>query len=220
MIDCVVGNKLLPANIRQDIIERTDGIPLFVEEMTKAVLEAESEGEARQTAAAIPAPALAVPASLHASLMARLDRLGPAKEVAQIGAAIGREFSHGLLAAVVRKPEAELDSALDRLVAPVCCFGKALPPHATYLFKHALVQDATVRHTAARAAPSAARAASGKRWKAEFPEIAENQPELLARHFTDGRPDRKGGALWGKAGQRSLGARRWSEARRTTHART
>ena len=125
MIDRVVGNKLLPANICQDIIERTDGIPLFVEEMTKAVLEAESEGEARQTAAAVPSPALAVPATLHASLMARLDRLGPAKEVAQIGAAIGREFSHGLLAAVVRKPDAELESALDRLVAPVCCFGRA-----------------------------------------------------------------------------------------------
>ena len=101
MIDGVVGNKLLPTSIRQDIIERTDGIPLFVEEMTKAVLEAESEDEARRTVAAIPSPALAVPASLQASLMARLDRLGPAKEVAQIGAAIGREFSHALLSAVV-----------------------------------------------------------------------------------------------------------------------
>ena len=105
MIDGVVGNKSLPANIRQDIIERTDGIPLFVEEMTKAVLEAGSEGAAQRTAAAVPSPALAVPASLQASLMARLDRLGPAKEVAQIGAAIGREFSHALLSAVVSKPE-------------------------------------------------------------------------------------------------------------------
>ena len=117
MVDRVVGNKLLPASIRHDIIERTDGIPLFVEEMTKAVLEAEGEGEARRTAAAVPSPALAVPASLHASLMARLDRLGSAKEVAQVGAVIGREFSHALLAAVVRKPEAELQSALDRLIA-------------------------------------------------------------------------------------------------------
>ena len=108
MIDRVVGNKLLPASIRQDIIERTDGIPLFVEEMTKAVLEAEGEGEARRTAGAVPSPALAVPASLHASLMARLDRLGPAKEVAQIGAAIGREFSHALLAAVVAMSMARL----------------------------------------------------------------------------------------------------------------
>ena len=142
MIDGVVGNKPLPANIRQDIIERTDGIPLFVEEMTKAVLEAGSEGEAQRTVAAIPSPTLAVPASLQASLMARLDRLGPAKEVAQIGAAIGREFSHALLAAVVRKPEAELASALDRLIAAGLLFRQGVPPHATYLFKHALVQDA------------------------------------------------------------------------------
>ena len=105
MIARVTGNKSLPANIQKDIIERTDGIPLFVEEMTKAVLEAESEEAAERTVAAVPSRALAVPATLHASLMARLDRLGPAKEVAQIGAAIGREFSHELIAAVVRRPE-------------------------------------------------------------------------------------------------------------------
>src|SRR5713226_5115374 len=97
MIDRVVGNKQLPASIRREIVERTDGIPLFVEEMTKAVLEAESEGAARRLVAAVPSSALAVPASLHASLMARLDRIGPAKEVAQIGAAIGREFKHALV---------------------------------------------------------------------------------------------------------------------------
>ena len=142
MIDGVIGNKLLPANIRQDIIERTDGIPLFVEEMTKAVLEAESDDEARRTAVAIPSPALAVPVSLHALLMARLDRLGgPAKEVAQIGAAIGREQPHALLALVTRKPDAELEAALNRLVAAGLLFRQGLPPHATYLFKHALVRD-------------------------------------------------------------------------------
>ena len=85
MIDRVVGNKLIPAGVRQDIIERTDGIPLFVEEMTKSVLEAGTDEEAQRTAAAIPSTAPSVPASLHASLMARLDRLGPAKEIAQIG---------------------------------------------------------------------------------------------------------------------------------------
>ena len=104
----LAGNKELPAHVMAEIVERTDGIPLFVEEMTKAVLEAEGEGEAQRTAAAIPSPAQAVPASLHASLMARLDRLGSVKEVAQIGAAIGREFAHTLLAAVVHEPEAEL----------------------------------------------------------------------------------------------------------------
>jgi len=142
MIDGVIGNKLLPASIRQDIIERTDGIPLFIEEMTKAVLEADSEDAALRTAAAIPPPILAVPASLQASLMARLDRLGPAKEIAQTAAAIGREFSHALLAAVVRKPEAELQAALNRLAAAGLLFRQGIPPHTTYLFKHALVQDA------------------------------------------------------------------------------
>ena len=105
MIDNLASEQSIPTNIRHDIIERTDGIPLFVEEMTKAVLEAEGEGAAAQ---AVSMPKLAVPASLHASLMARLDRLGPAKEMAQIGAALGREFSHALLAAVVREPETEL----------------------------------------------------------------------------------------------------------------
>ena len=140
MIDRVVANKLLPASVRQDIIERTDGIPLFVEEMTKAVLEA--EGEAERAVSVVPSPTLAVPASLHASLMARLDRLGSAKGVAQIGAAIGREFSHALLAAVVRKPEAELQSALDRLFVAGLLFRQGVPPHSNYLFKHVLVQDA------------------------------------------------------------------------------
>jgi predicted ATPase len=135
----LVGNKDLPADVTAEIVERTDGIPLFVEEMTKAVLEAESEGEARQTAAAMPSPALAVPASLHASLMARLDRLGPAKEVAQIGAVIGREFSHALLAAVADRSEADVSSALDRIIAAGLLFRQGSAPQATYLFKHALV---------------------------------------------------------------------------------
>src|SRR6202166_1064218 len=138
----LVGNKKLPADVLAEIVERTDGIPLFVEEMTKAVLEAESEGAARRTVAAVPSSALAVPASLHASLMARLDRLGPAQEIAQIGAAVGRGFSHTLLVAVARKPEGETASALDRLIAAGLLFRQGTPPHASYLFKHALVQDA------------------------------------------------------------------------------
>ena len=203
MIDRVVGNKLIPANIRQDIIERTDGIPLFVEEMTKAVLEAESEGEAWRTAAAVPSPALAVPASLHASLMARLDRLGPAKEVAQVGAAIGREFSHALLAAVMRKSEAELGSALDRLIAAGLLFRQGMPPHATYLFKHALVQDAAYG-TLLREPRRALHARIAETLESQFAEIAESQPELLARHCTEAGLIEKAAGLWGKAGQRSL----------------
>jgi predicted ATPase len=211
MIDRVVGNKQLPANIRQDIIERTDGIPLFVEEMTKAVLEAESEGEARRTAAAVPSPALAVPASLHASLMARLDRLGPAKEVAQIGAVIGREFSHALLAAVVCKPEAELGSALDHLIAAGLLFRQGIPPHATYLFKHALVQDAAYG-TLLREPRRALHARIADVIENQFKEIAENQPELLARHFTEAGLIEKAAGLWGKAGQRSLARSALAEA--------
>jgi predicted ATPase len=182
MIDGVVGNKLLPANIRQDIIERTDGIPLFVEEMTKAVLEAGSEAAAEHTASEVPSLRLAVPASLHASLMARLDRLGPAKEEAQIAAAIGREFTHALMAAVARKPEAELGSALDRLVAAGLLFRQGVPPNATYLFKHALVQDAAYG-TLLRDPRRALHARIVETIESQFDEIAENQPELLAHHF-------------------------------------
>ena len=203
MIDRVVGNKMLSASIRQDIIERTDGIPLFVEEMTKAVLEAEGDSEARRTAAAVPSPAVAVPASLHASLMARLDRLGPAKEVAQIGAAIGREFFHTLLAAVVRKPEAELELALSRLIAAGLLFRQGVPPHASYLFKHALVQDAaygTLLREARRALHSRIAEVLGS----QFAEIAESRPEILARHRTEAGQIEKAAASWGKAGQQSL----------------
>jgi predicted ATPase/class 3 adenylate cyclase len=199
----LVGNKELPADVMAEIVERTDGIPLFVEEMTKAVLEAESEGEARRTAGAVPSPAVAVPASLHASLMARLDRLGPAKEVAQIGAAIGREFSHALLAAVARKPEAELGSALDRLIAAGLLFRQGVPPHATYLFKHALVQDAAYG-TLLREPRRALHARIAETLESQFAEIAERQPELLARHCTEAGLIEKAAGLWGKAGQRSL----------------
>jgi hypothetical protein len=203
IIDSVTGNKLLSPSVRQDIIERTDGIPLFVEEMTKAVLEAESEDAARQTVAAVASPALAVPASLHASLMARLDRLGLAKEIAQIGAAIGREFSHALLCPVAGKPEAELASALDRLIASGLLFRQGVPPHATYLFKHALVQDAAYG-TLLREPRRALHAHIAATLESDFAEIAQNQPEVLARHCTEANLIEKAVGLWGKAGQRSL----------------
>src|SRR6516165_8353442 len=203
MIDRVTGNKPLPESIRQDIIERTDGIPLFVEEMTKAVLEAEGEGAAESAVATIPSPSIGVPASLHASLTARLDRLGPAKEVAQIGAAVGREFSHALLQAVVRKPKTELQSALDRLVTAGLLFRQGVPPHASYLFKHALVQD-TAYGTLLRERRRALHARIVETLESQFTEIAEHQPELLARHCTEAGLIEKAAGLWGKAGQRSL----------------
>ena len=199
----VVGNKDLPADVTAEIVERTDGIPLFVEEMTKAVLEAEGEGAAESAVATIPSPSIGVPASLHASLMARLDRLGPAKDVAQIGAAIGREFFHALLAAVGRKPDAELASALDRLIAAGLLFRQGVPPHATYLFKHALVQDAAYG-TLLREPRRALHARIAEILEGQFAEIAESQPELLARHCTEAGLTEKAATLWGKAGQRSL----------------
>jgi class 3 adenylate cyclase len=184
MIDRIADGNFIPASIRQDILERTDGIPLFVEEMTKAVLEAESEGAARRAVAAVPPSAVAVPASLHASLMARLDRLGSAKEVAQIGAVIGRTFSHALIASVVRRPEMELGSALDRLIAAGLLFRQGVPPHATYLFKHALVQDAAYG-TLLREPRRSLHARIAEALERQFPEVAENEPELLARHCTE-----------------------------------
>jgi predicted ATPase len=203
MIDHVVGDKSLPSGVRGDIKARTDGIPLFVEEMTKAVLEAESSGEAQRTVAAIPSPAIAVPATLHASLMARLDRLGPAKETAQMGAAIGREFSQALLAAVVRKPEAELSAALDRLIEAGLLFRQGVPPYATYLFKHALVRDAAYG-TLLREPRRALHARIAETLETEFAEIADSRPELLARHCTEAGLVEKSVVWWAKAGRRSV----------------
>ena len=203
MIDGVTGNKTLPPSIRQDIIERTDGIPLFVEEMTKAVLEAGSQEATEQAGGAIPSPSVAVPASLQASLMARLDRLGSAKEVAQIGAVVGRKFSHALLAAVASKKEVELQTALDRLIAAGLLFRQGVAPNAIYLFKHALVQDAAYG-TLLREPRGMLHARIAETLASQFPEIAQSQPELLARHCTEAGQIEKAAELWGKAGQRSL----------------
>jgi len=202
LIDHVLGKEVIPGSIREDIIERSDGIPLFVEEMTKTVLEAGSD-TAEQILAALPSSALAVPASLHASLMARLDRLGPAKEVAQVAAAIGREFPHELLGVVASKPEAQLLISLDRLIDAGLLFRQGEPPHASYLFKHALVQD--VAYGALLREPR--RSLHGRiaqALEAQFTEVAASQPELLARHFTKAGLIEKAAYFWEKAGHRSL----------------
>jgi predicted ATPase len=202
MIDRVTGNKALPESIRQDIIERTDGIPLFVEEMTKAVLEAGGEEDTERAIAAIPSAAAAVPSSLNASLLARLDRLGSAKEVAQIGAVMGREFSHALLAAVAQQPEAELQSALDRLIKAGLLFSKGAAPYLTLLFKHALVRDAAYG-TLLREPRRVLHARIAEIMESQFAEISENQPELLAHHYTEAGLIEKAATKWGKAGRRS-----------------
>jgi class 3 adenylate cyclase/predicted ATPase len=211
IIDGVVGNKLIPASVRHDIIERTDGIPLFVEEMTKTVLEAGNEGAAEHAAAFALSPALGVPATLQASLMSRLDRLGLAKEVAQIGAAIGREFSHTLLATVVLKPEAELNSALDRLISAGLLFRQGMPPHVNYLFKHALVQDAAYG-TLLREPRRSLHARIAETVETQFPEVAEGQPELLARHCTQAGLIEQAVGYWSKAGRKSVSRSAMTEA--------
>ena len=200
----LVGSKNLPADVLAEIVERTDGIPLFVEEVTKAVLEAESEGAARRTISAVPSPALAVPASLHASLMARLDRLGPAKEVAQIGSAIGREFSHILLASVARKSDAELGSALELLVRSGLLSRLGMPPQASYLFKHALVQDAAY-DTLLREQRRALHARIARALEERFPDRAATEPEVLAYHFSEAGLLPAAIGYWQAAGKRATG---------------
>jgi tetratricopeptide (TPR) repeat protein len=187
----VAGNKELPANLMTEIVKRTDGIPLFVEEMTKAVLEAKSV-----------AAQVAVPASLHGSLLARLDRLGSAKEVAQTGAAIGREFSDDLLRPLVRKSEPELRSALDTLVAAGLLLRQGVPPHSTYLFKHALVQDAAYE-TLLREPRRALHARIAKTLENQFAEIAKNQPELVAQHCDNAGWPVKAALYWRTAGEQA-----------------
>lgn len=204
VIDRVLDGKPLPASIRQDIIERSDGVPLFIEEMTKTVMEGAMPGAAGHMVAAMPVPASAVPASLQASLMARLDRLGPAKEVAEMAAAIGREFPHSLLVAVARQLDAVLERALDRLIAAGMILRQGLPPHANYRFKHALIQEAAYG-TLLHLRREALHARIAEVYERQFPEIVEAQPALLAHHLTlAGSPERAIG-FWLKAARNSIG---------------
>ncbi|WP_407179395.1 AAA family ATPase [Bradyrhizobium sp. STM 3562] len=202
MIDHIVASKLLPESIRQDIIERTDGVPLFVEEMTKAVLEAGGENAEQRTILASPLPVLAVPASLHASLMARLDRLGAAKEVAQIGAVIGREFSYELLAAVSENGDEALQAALERLLHSGLILRRGTTSRPTFLFKHALVQDAAYS-SLLRSKRSMLHGQVARVLQHHFPDRAEAEPELVARHFTEAGQAEPGILYWLKAGRRA-----------------
>ncbi|RWP28008.1 AAA family ATPase [Mesorhizobium sp.] len=197
LVQRVVGTGDLPSDVVAEIIERTDGVPLFVEELTKAVLES---GNARTVLSRAAATVLNVPATLHASLMARLDRLGSAaKEVAQVGAVLGRELSYELLAAVAQRNAAELDGALDQLVSAGLVFCRGTRPLATYLFKHALVQDAAYG-TLLRAKRQELHKRVADVLEEKWTEITEAQPELLAHHFQEAGD--WAGALdhWQKAG--------------------
>jgi class 3 adenylate cyclase/predicted ATPase len=198
----ILGDETLGSDVVSEIVERTDGVPLFLEELTKAVLEADDRG-ARTALSRVSGTALAIPATLHASLMARLDRLGsPAKEVAQVGAAIGREFSYELLLNVAQRNSAELDKALDQLVSAELVFRRGMPPDADYSFKHALVQDAAYS-TLLRAPRQKLHARIAEVLEQLFPERASIEPELLAHHFTEARQAEIAISYWLKAGRRA-----------------
>ncbi|MDB5407426.1 MAG: guanylate cyclase [Rhodospirillales bacterium] len=184
LVNCVTGNKKLPSAVFDQITAHADGVPLFVEELTKTVLESGLLADAGDRYVLTGSlPPLAIPKTLHASLMARLDRLGPIREVAQIGAAIGREFSYELLAAVVPLPESALREALARLILAELVFCRGTPPSATYTFKHALIQDAASA-TWLRSRRQELHARIAKVLEDRFPEMVELHPEILAHHWS------------------------------------
>jgi class 3 adenylate cyclase/predicted ATPase len=207
----LVGGQDLPTEVLSAIAQRSDGIPLFVEEMTKAAMEVDDKAPVKHHGAATVSALADVPASLHASLMARLDRLGIAKEIAQIGAVIGREFSHPLLAAVTSWNDAELREAIERLVAAGLVFREGVPPHVTYQFKHALVRDAAYG-TLLRDARRLLHARIARSIEQLSPDIVETRPELLAHHYTEAGLLEKAAILWGRAGQRSRARSALAEA--------
>jgi predicted ATPase len=179
MVAHMTGGKALPKEIADRIMERTDGVPLFIEELTKAIVESGVLTDAgdRYTVAE-PLPPMAIPMSLNASLLSRLDRLAPVREVAQIGAALGRQFSHELISAVAPMPQQQLDDALAQLVSAELVFRRGGPPDAEYTFKHALVQDAAYARCCAAGASSCT-PVSCRYWSSGSPLQAKHIPSCL-----------------------------------------
>jgi class 3 adenylate cyclase/predicted ATPase/DNA polymerase III delta prime subunit len=202
LVERLAGNRALPDEITAEIVERTDGVPLFVEELTKAILESAIDGQdASETISRAALPSLAVPTTLHASLMARLDRLGTAaKEVAQIGAAIGREFPYELLILVAQKNEEEVKASLARLSDAGLVFCRGAPPEANFLFKHALVRDAAYG-SLLRSKRLELHARIANTIEAEFPDQAAAQPEVLGHHAEEAGLSAKAIGFWQKAGE-------------------
>jgi hypothetical protein len=208
----IAGGKALPGEVVEQIVDRADGVPLFVEELTKSVLESgllREETDRYVLDAAL--PPFAIPTTLHASLLARLDRLASVRQVAQIGAAIGREFPYTLLRAVSRLSEDELQASLVRLVASELVFQRGMPPDAVYSFKHALVQDAA-HDSLLRGQRQELHARIGKVLEDQFPETIDTQPEILAHHFTQAGLVDPAIDFWSRAGTRSISRSAHSEA--------
>jgi predicted ATPase len=208
----IAGGKALPAEVIEQIVDRTDGVPLFVEELTKSVLESgllREESDRYVLDRAL--PPFAIPTSLHDSLMARLDRMASVRRVAQIGAAIGREFSYPLLATLSQLSDDKLQAALARLVASELVFQRGTPPDAVYVFKHALVQD--VAHASLlRSAREQLHTQIANALETNYPELMDSQPELLARHYAEAGLVEKSVEYWGKAGRRSAARLAMAEA--------
>ncbi len=212
MIERITGGKALPAAVLDQIIAKTDGVPLFVEELTKAVLEAGLLSEVgNQYVLTGPLPPLAIPTTLQDSLMARLDRLAPVKEVAQIGAAIGREFSYELLAAVSPLRDNELQDALSQLADAELVFCRGLPPKASYIFKHALVQDAAYQ-SLLRSKRQQLHGRIVQALEERFAEHTEARPELVAHHCTLAGLVEKAVGYWHQAGQQAIQRSAMAEA--------
>jgi predicted ATPase/class 3 adenylate cyclase len=198
LIQQIVGGKELPADVVSQIAERTDGVPLFVEELTKSVLE-------------IGGTPLGIPTTLHDSLMARLDRLSSVRQVAQVGAAIGREFPYALVHTVSGLTGEELQAALGRLVGSELVFQRGTPPDAVYSFKHALVQDAAY-NSLLRSTRQQLHVQIAEALETHTPELMDTQPEVFAQHYAEARLVQKSVTYWGKAGQRSVTRSAMAEA--------
>src|SRR6202022_3956224 len=212
LVEQIAGGKALPDEVVAQIVDRADGVPLFVEELTKSVLESGLlREEMDHYALDRVLPPFAIPTTLQASLLARLDRLASVRLVAQIGAAIGREFSYALLRAVSRLPEDELHAALARFVASRLAFQRGTPPDAVYAFKHALVQNA-VHGSLLRNVRQQLHAQIAEALATHSPEIMDSQPELFARHYAEAGLVEKSVACWGKAGRRSVARSAMAEA--------
>ena len=200
MVTGVVARQSLARDLIDAVVKRTDGIPLFAEELTRLILEGEGRPQLRQ-----------IPATLHDSLAARLDRLGPAKEVAQVAAVIGREFSYGLLQAVAAIGETELQSALERLADAELIYARGIGPEATYQFKHALIQDAAYEALLKSRRRELHRRVA-QMITERFASVADVQPEVVARHWTDAGETEPALAAWSRAGDLSFGRRAFKEA--------
>ena len=212
MVAHVAGRKSLPKEIAEQIVERSDGVPLFIEELTKAVIEGGMLRDAGDHYEAVgPSPALAIPTTLNGSLLARLDRLAPVREVAQIAAALGRTFSHDLISATAAMPKDLLDDALEQLVGAELVFQHGVPPRAEYTFKHALVQDAAYS-TLLRSNRQQLHGRIATVLETRFSETAEAQPELLARHFLEAGMVAKAVGYLIKAGRQAIARGAMAEA--------